>query len=373
VNTSANHKIPSLGGLRALSILCVITSHLFQKANSNSFFLKDLGHLGVNVFFVISGYLITYLLIQEETNKATVSLKNFYIRRTIRIFPAFYFLLLIYFILQLLGLINISTASWLASITYTKYLFGSGILTDHFWSLSVEEHYYLLWPLVFVSSRKYRQHFAFLIVFLIPIIRYLSQCDLSLFHHRIIGSSLGMAQRMDAIMWGCIFAMNRIKITNQIVDRISRRPFLFYLPFFAFAASLLFGSIANIIKGPVPKVEMAFFGPIGSVTSISIGCIIILSVESRKGIWFNTLNLKVLEYIGKLSYSLYLWQQFFIFGVDSIFPCTVFYIFVAATVSYHLIERPFLKLKDKFEVNKLADLHNQSAILVSHGRTQNIR
>ena len=105
-------KLPSLNGLRAISIFLVLFDHLQIKYYIFSetlpkyflpirYFLED-GHLGVNVFFVISGFLITTLLLKEEQKNKTVSLKKFYIRRTLRIFPAYYTLLLVYFILQCL-------------------------------------------------------------------------------------------------------------------------------------------------------------------------------------------------------------------------------------------------------------------------------
>ncbi len=107
--------IPSLNGLRGLSILFVLIAHI----QIMSFHLPDGpgGQIGVNIFFVISGFLITYLLLKEEAATGTISLKNFFIRRSLRIFPAFYFLLLVYGVLQLFSVLHISAGSWLSSIT----------------------------------------------------------------------------------------------------------------------------------------------------------------------------------------------------------------------------------------------------------------
>ena len=76
------------------------------------------GNFGVNVFFVISGFLITTLLIAEENKTGAISLKNFYLRRIFRIFPAYYFVLLVYFILQSLSIMSFTSQSWLSSIFY---------------------------------------------------------------------------------------------------------------------------------------------------------------------------------------------------------------------------------------------------------------
>ncbi len=125
-------KYNSINGLRTISLTFVILCHLEMQYNIFKYLksykilfpviniLTD-GALGVNIFFVISGFLITSLMLIEEANTETVSLKNFYIRRTLRIFPAYYFLILVYFLLQLGGIISISNASWLTAITYTKY------------------------------------------------------------------------------------------------------------------------------------------------------------------------------------------------------------------------------------------------------------
>ena len=160
--------LPSLNGLRAISILLVITSHLqiqyaiFPRNLPTYLFpiryLFEDGHLGVSVFFIISGFLITTLLLNEEDSYKSVSLKKFYIRRTLRIFPAYYTLLLFYFILQSLGYINLPKYSWLSSLTYTKYFnWYLDWYTAHCWSLSIEEHFYLVWPLLFIMGDKVRK------------------------------------------------------------------------------------------------------------------------------------------------------------------------------------------------------------------------
>jgi peptidoglycan/LPS O-acetylase OafA/YrhL len=101
-------KYPSLNGLRAISIILVLFHHLginnniFQRFSEvdwldNVLILLQDGHLGVNIFFVISGFLITSIMMNEEKNTNTISLKNFYLKRAFRILPAFYFLLIVYF------------------------------------------------------------------------------------------------------------------------------------------------------------------------------------------------------------------------------------------------------------------------------------
>ena len=155
--------IPSLNGLRALSILLVIFSHLYNHHyfNDGDILIKYVplwlfnGALGVNIFFIISGFLITTLLKHELEAYGKISLKAFYMRRIIRIFPAYYFLLLVYFILQYFEVVYFDSENWLSSLTYTKQFFPSGDNESaHLWSLSSEEIFYLVWPLAFIMIKK---------------------------------------------------------------------------------------------------------------------------------------------------------------------------------------------------------------------------
>ena len=181
-------EIPSLNGIRAICIIIVIGSHMRNSANfpkelTNSWgYLFD-GSTGVSVFFVLSGFLITYLLIQEEEKNGSISLKNFFIRRTLRIFPVYYLVLFTYFILQQFNVLQFTTNQWISSLTYTKNIFGGSWVDGHLWSLAVEEQFYLIWPMVFkYSSERSRSIFTFAIILLAPAFRiiyyYLKMPDL---------------------------------------------------------------------------------------------------------------------------------------------------------------------------------------------------
>lgn len=338
--------IPSLNGLRALSIFFVLYSHVLLK----NFHYKENpgGQIGVNIFFVISGYLITLLLLKEENSNGEISLKGFYIRRTIRIFPIYYCLLLVYFILSQAGILHFTNNSWLTSLTYTKYFpieGGSEWASGHLWSLSVEEHFYLLWPLVFKYFKKYRVMFAIAVIAIVPFIRMGGEF-----------SSMHMFVRGDALMWGCLFAIYNEKIVGYITNskaiyKLVPFGFLLFCLVFKRATTLLgYSEIEPFVK--------AFFGSFGSVTNISIGMIILISIYSKDTVWFKFLNLAPLNFIGKLSYSIYLWQQLFFspdMGKLSAFPYNLVYIFITALVSYYAIEQPFLKLKSRFAKKEKAE------------------
>lgn len=345
-------KYASINGLRALSIFIVLTHHSILQYRLNNIkwldpviqLLND-GQLGVNIFFVISGFLITSLMLQEEAKTKTVSLKNFYLRRTLRIFPAYYFLLFVYFILQIIGYIHITNQAWFTSLTYTKYFnWRADWYTRHAWSLSIEEHFYLLWPLVFLAGIKIRKYVAFALILVVPCIRIYA-------HYHTISwlNELTMFMRIDAIAMGCIFALYSGVIISWMNPHWKK---IFY---FSIITLFFLRYLPNIAD----KVHLKFiFIPIGTthgtVANILIASIIMFSVFGPKGIWFRLLNWKPINYIGILSYSIYLWQEIFLCDTGywiNRFPQNIICIFAAAICSYNLIEKPFLKLKYKFPGN----------------------
>jgi len=308
-------------------------------------FLKD-SQLGVNIFFVISGFLITSLMLQEELNTNTVSLKNFYIRRFLRIFPAYYFLLLVYFILSRTGYIYISTPSWITSITYTKYIFQEQYYdwyTGHFWSLSMEELFYLFWPFIFSFGNRIRKIVVISIVLLVPFLRlyaYYNPIEFTIFE-------LSPLSRFDSIAIGCICALYIEELLKIF------KPYLALLFCISFFGLIAFPYI--IILAIRHNVEFIFI-PLGrthgSIANLFIAFILLYSVFGRQGLWFKFLNTRVMNYIGLLSYSLYLWQQLFLYKNSWYFinqyPWNLVYIIIASMFSYYIIEKPFLRLKTKF-------------------------
>src|SRR5215831_9629535 len=170
-------RIPSLDGLRAISIAFVFVGHL---AGTRGFPVPaaagnavNIAELGVHVFFVISGYLITRLLLQETASSGRIDLGNFYLRRTLRIFPPYYALLAALLAADLLGAVALHRHDILRAMTYTtNYDEGRSWYVGHTWSLSVEEQFYLLWPAVVLLARPRRAVLAAAAVVLaVPIIR----------------------------------------------------------------------------------------------------------------------------------------------------------------------------------------------------------
>src|ERR1043165_3413400 len=152
--TPKSELIAQLDGIRALAICMVLVSHLVIYENYLGLrpIGLEFGQAGVSLFFVLSGYLITRLLLREEDSRGRVSLKYFYIRRALRLFPALLLYLSVVFALWLCGLLpHHPWHSFASSILYVRNIWGRGHETDHLWSLSVEEHFYLLWPVAMLA------------------------------------------------------------------------------------------------------------------------------------------------------------------------------------------------------------------------------
>ena len=160
-------RIPSLDGLRALSISFVLLAHgTFGLVGPGP--IAQMAHFGVRVFFVISGYLITSLLLEEEKKTGTISLRTFYLRRTLRIFPPFYVFVGFVALGAALGWFELQRCDLLAALTYTtNYHHERSWNLGHAWSLSVEEQFYLLWPFlmkVLGSARASRGALAAVVI-----------------------------------------------------------------------------------------------------------------------------------------------------------------------------------------------------------------
>ena len=146
--------VPGLDGVRALAVGLVIFEHSVvfdQFSHFGSVGLSG-GHTGVALFFVLSGYLITTLLLREEERTGFISLRFFYIRRALRLFPALWLYLFVVAVLTLAGwLPHNPWHSFFSSLLYFRNIVGRGHETDQLWSLSIEEQFYIIWPLILIG------------------------------------------------------------------------------------------------------------------------------------------------------------------------------------------------------------------------------
>jgi peptidoglycan/LPS O-acetylase OafA/YrhL len=334
-------RIPGLDGLRAISILLVVVGHL---SGTRGFILNgtedrfgDLANLGVRAFFVISGYLITLLLIREFERNKTISIRQFYIRRTLRIFPASYTFVLFVTVASYLGVFALHRYDLLHAYTYTmNYAEDRSWWVGHLWSLSVEEQFYLLWPatLLILGLRK-GLRVAIGVVLSAPLLR-IATSYLWVSQRPMIGNTFQTIA--DTIATGCILAGYKDDLLRQRWFRKIIDSRLFFLV--PLAAIVLNAKAGGRIRWLVLETAI-------NVLIALCVCRVTMHTEDWAG---KILNWGPVAYVGVLSYSLYLWQQLFINRNSGAwterFPQNLLLAVCAAMLCHYLIERPFLGLRD---------------------------
>jgi len=334
---SVDH-IPSLDGLRAISIALVLLGHLY---GTRGFVVLNLGvgdyaQLGVTVFFVISGFLITRLLFLEHSKNGRISLKLFYARRSLRIFPASYAYIACVSLLWMAGIIQIEARDFWHAVTYTvNFLPNRSWPLGHFWSLSVEEQFYLLWPSTFVMLGARRANWVAAGVILFgPVARTAARVFLIGTPYRYLEMFPMVA---DSLAVGCLLA--------SVSGWLERRKW--YLELFRPGYTLGMFGLILLINRYMAHTVVAVFGT--SIINITIAILIHRFIYCS-GDWIGQfLNWKPIAFVGVLSYSLYVWQQLFLNPYSTAwanaFPQNVAFAIAASLASYFLLERPFLKLR----------------------------
>jgi peptidoglycan/LPS O-acetylase OafA/YrhL len=335
-------RIPSLDGLRAVSILLVLAAHTITEDHGRGplRYVQHLGNFGVRTFFVISGFLITTLLLKELSRTGRISLKGFYARRALRIFPAFYAYVGAIALLWALNVIHMHWRDVAHAVTYTmNYYQDRTWYLNHIWSLSVEEQFYLLWPTLLVFVRARTAFWACAVVVLVtPGVRawmWSIEMPLTSFTRQFQAVA-------DALATGCLLAAvyNRLG-TFQGYQRFLRSPLFWLVPLAGF-----------VVPGGLYVVEPALFYIVGqSVANLAIAICIERCVRWPGGALGAVLNSRPLVFIGVLSYSLYLWQEPFLNPYSNALitklPYNLLLTFAAALASYYLVELPFLRLKGR--------------------------
>ena len=352
--------IPSLDGLRALSVLLVIVLHTVQHRSLTHhvpllYYVLGNGSLGVFIFFVISGYLITTLLLREREKTSTISLRSFYLRRAFRILPPLYVYILFLGVLALGGhLPGMNRRELITALTFTRnYVPHVGLWAfEHLWSLCLEEQFYLLWPALLVfcvfhrkgsDGRRLASRIALLIIVAEPFIRVLSFRFLPGFHN-----PGAFHMQADGLMFGAFGALQQgHRRFEALYSRVTRLPWL--LPVLLFFVSgtlgIKFGNYWNMPFGLTVNGFLILFWLLWLVRN----------PVSLSGKVFND---PAVAWLGRLSYSLYIWQTFFLHesssqvfghsGLYNTFPTNWLCILAVAVLSFYAIEQPSLRLRDIF-------------------------
>ena len=353
----ARGHIPTLDGWRALAILLVLLDHgadpLLRFALSlmghgaegfvsehYAYIKNPVGRGGVHLFFALSGYLITRRLMDEELRSARIGLRAFYVRRLFRIQPAAIFYLLVIGVLGLSAVVTVSLRGWLCA----PFACANLILpwqtwyTEHFWSLAVEEQFYLLWPLAFVllgARRRLAGALAIVLllgVWLAIVVRY----------H--VTASPDMWVRPDIegpwLMWGCVAALAEHSRYGRRLIEILSRPGICLIALPLALLSLTYDVF-----------DWTIFMGATFLCAATTPLLLLGTIRRPYGALGRVLEFVPVAWLGRISYSLYLWQQLFLVWDDARAPrlgflqsepWAVLAALGCATASYYWLEKPMI-------------------------------
>jgi peptidoglycan/LPS O-acetylase OafA/YrhL len=348
----AGGRIPGLDGLRALAILLVIFAHS-RFSGDDVPILRMLrgrcGFLGVQVFFVLSGFLITTLMLREIHRTGRLHLGYFYFRRAVRIVPVYAAYLAFLALLSVGGLVRIGGGNWLTAATWTVNLVPGSTPWPmcHFWSLCVEEHFYLLWPLLMAVLPLAACRRAVTVC----LAGVLGMRWLVLLAFPDAAVDLLTFTRIDDIAFGCGLAfLAQDAVWRARLGRIADSGRWRTVVIASFLVSqIVFSNVVGSRLLPHVMLQIGI-GLANDINALTIVVLMWFVLTRPDGFWGRLLNHPLAVTLGVLSYSAYLWHLPLCERAPSwmgLFPQNLLFIFAAAWLSYRLIEKPFLSLKDR--------------------------
>jgi peptidoglycan/LPS O-acetylase OafA/YrhL len=386
---------PNLNGLRFIAALLVIVHHIEQLKSIygmpndfSSSFIQIIGELGVVLFFVLSGFLITYLLLAEENRTKTIAVKNFYLRRILRIWPLYFLIVFVaLFILPNIPLFVLpeydratiyEDLPW-KILLYVFFLpnlvspmFGVVPYASLTWSIGTEEQFYLIWPLILKSIKKYRLILMFIIVagyLLFARALFSDRTNFLVFKFEI--NAFWQSFNIASMAIGGFFAM-LLHSKNPALKFFLNNP-LFYFAL-GFTSWLLYRGVyfphITVNDLPFPYLYKEFY-------SIWFGIIILNFAANNENMI--SLEQKPVRYLGKISYGLYIYHPIAIvaalqtarwLGTASngfIYALSLLLTVLLAGLSYRYFESYFLGLKSNF--TSIASGDNPPTQGAGHGKS----
>ena len=333
--------------LRGLSIIFVILTHLglYHLLPENIFLRERVwqlvsGTTGVQIFFTLSGFLITKILLYELNQFRSINFVHFYIRRFLRLLPPLVIFYIFLIVLMQFELIEVSINGLLFSIFYLYNFVPNRfdvIELGHTWSLALEEQYYLIWPFVinFLNKKK-----VITLVFLILVL-----CILAVYIYpnltftKLFSFNRWFIPAVAPIIIGSFFALLIDNQEDKFRNYFTQKPFV-----------ILMGFILYLFPLYSPFLELSFI-----FQSIGISIILVWVLFNQESKLTSILDNKILSYVGTISYGIYVYQGLFLTTGPAgklwiqQFPQNVVLTLVTAIISYHLLEKPILKLKKGYK------------------------
>jgi peptidoglycan/LPS O-acetylase OafA/YrhL len=370
---SVPKKLPGLNGLRAIAALFVLIGHVYQVAGfygvkeaTLTFDRYDIGKDMVNLFFVISGFIITYTLLHEKDRFKDINLRHFYIKRTLRIWPIYFLVMaIVFFITNYTHLYDVYSIGMYGQ----KHLFDANAIIilsffvanfnivfqqpvsilPHYWSLSVEEQFYIIWPFMF----KYISPLKAAVFMLLATVCFKIFTDYMIYHsdNAQFWTKIWEVFRYSSYGSMAIGALGAIGAYKR-KDRIQLlfHPLVQIIGWLLFAASILFNN------------QMPYIPYIRNEVMAIVYLVLILNVTLNKKVLISLEN-KVFDKIGTISYGMYMyhypllplliialkslgiWSYFTMFHQVPLVILTTLSTYFLAIISFTYFERPFLKLK----------------------------
>jgi peptidoglycan/LPS O-acetylase OafA/YrhL len=328
--------VPELTGLRGVAIGMVILDHTLTHRFPGGF-------IGVDIFFVLSGYLITTLLVREFQQWGNVKLTHFYGRRLLRLGPALSIMLAVYLLAALIAADNARdhTIAAFTAATYTMDwtqaldLSPAGYL-EHTWSLGIEEQFYLLWPVILIVALRHRVTVWKIIVGLIVAV--------TLWRGYLVlhtGNSdpqrtyLSFDTRLDTLLVGCLLAVAPMQWGRRLGARFATIPLV------------ILAMLTLAIHWTSTELHLVGFTLIAALAGwLTLGAM----TGNHHGLVRRLLRWAPVEYLGRISYGVYLWHLPIALALATQLPTESLRVFALtcvlslsiAAVSYHWIERPIL-------------------------------
>ena len=354
--------LPSIDSLRALAVLAVIIYHIDVN------YLPG-GFLGVDLFFVLSGYLISSLIIKEYKKTGTLNLYNFYMRRARRLLPAVYFMITVCLVFMVLfnGVLlrkshldavfgYIYSSNWWYIFHKLDYFdsFGAQSPFKHLWSLAIEEQFYMFFPLIFLifnrqkkeegQSSSLNKNFLYIVLglILISLVTHILLFDINNINRIYFGTDTRAFSLLVGVVGALVYPMDKLSSPTNVKESV-------------LYSVVSLTSISTLIAIMFYTSEYNIWLYRGGFLLVAVlGLIIIISSGKQHTFISKALSFRPIVFIGKISYSLYLWHFPIIVlttPVSEIGNPNLFYVtlriiltFIAATLSYLFVETPIRKL-----------------------------
>lgn len=347
-----------LNGIRAFAAISVLISHvtlalsnfgldsnIFGYSNLGKVNTLDLAGYGVTIFFVLSGFLITYLLIEEKSRTKTIKVRKFYWRRLLRIWPLYF----LYFFLSILTVVlygikfnSDSTFYYLFFAANIPFILGTTLpFLSHYWSLAVEEQFYIFWPLASKCSKRYLLVGSIILTLLLIFVK----CVAHIFFPNSFLELVIRVSRFHCILIGAIAALLYYSKNKYFINLTTSR-----------LAQILTWVVMVVIA--INKFHFISFLDNEFVSIVAV--FLIMSQIGKNPIL--SLENKIFNYLGKISFGIYVYHPLLIFFLSKVlytensksllwtvlvYLASIFFTVLVANFSYEYFEKFFLIYKRK--------------------------